>query len=128
MREIKFRFAIRYYKDTGFIFEYYTLEELINGKLLDTLNLGSTIISKDEYTGLKDINGKDIFEGDFLETALGVGVVKFIYGSFILVGVNKDIYSHIRNYLIDATSLNRKGNKLRIKVIGNIHENKNLLK
>ena len=63
-----------------------------------------------QYTGLTDKNGKKIFEGDIVIHPSGTFVVKFLQGSFCF-GLN-DLYpKHTRS-----------------EVIGNIHDNPELLR
>lgn len=70
----------------------------------------------EQYTGLKDKNGDEIYEGDILEDGSGEPIeywtVKFEDGKFIgsTQGVDEDIF--------ELTDL---------EIIGNIHENPELL-
>ena len=73
MREIKFRFGWYVSKDirnpTGpreWIFEFYTIDLLTAG--VGDNESFSGYKTRDEYTGLKDKNGKEIYEGDFLQS------------------------------------------------------------
>jgi len=71
-----------------------------------------------QYTGVKDKNGKEIYEGDIviLNDAEEENrcVVKYKYGSYILI--DGDLREDLSN--VEAKFL---------EVIGNIYENKNLL-
>ena len=80
-----------------------------------------------QYTGLKDKNGKEIYEGDILDRC---GVVKhadrvqFISGMFV---VHSEY--NIAGYVVNTISLNDYINNLidGCEVIGNIYESKDLL-
>ena len=80
-----------------------------------------------QYTGLKDKNGKEIYEGDFLEDEAGLWEVYFSDGMFLLDVVRK----------ISLVSLGIPDQKSRYslltfvkgcEIIGNIYENLELLK
>ena len=73
-------------------------------------------------TGFKDIEGKEIYEGDIIrywdgaEERYKLAVIKFYAGRFIMINdrINWDI------------GLTNKDDK--IKIVGNIYENKDLIK
>lgn len=71
-----------------------------------------------QYTGLIDKNGKMIFEGDILSTCFGIGVVKYTKGIFIIVLIEHEKEQHTTLFSISNNG----------KIIGNIHDNPELLK
>ena len=119
-REIKYKSLYR-----G---EWYEVEEMFleNGNATPTKFKGENFSPDSEhvkctvqYTGLKDKNGKDIYDGDVLEmddSESTKGVVIFDEGSFRLK--EKSIYySHLSAWKTDIMST----------VIGNIYEHPGLL-
>lgn len=76
--------------------------------------------SAGEYTGIKDYEGKEIYEGDIVETTRAlnhiVGVVTMIKGCWYIQDGKDSYYRLIPRF---GTAEN--------KVIGNIYENKELL-
>lgn len=122
MREIKFRAwdeeDERMYCDDkvivtfrGFLEEVYvrhgnTLFELIDYKLM-------------QYTGLKDRNGKEIYEGDILDYGYGKFEVIWHKGAFKIrkVSFENGNLHYLTNCYFDE-----------LMIIGNIYENSELLK
>ena len=117
MREIKFRAWDKERKE----WQHFTLQELITGQ--------ATIIWPKlddwcQFTGLKDRNGKEIYESDILKStekpSTGInGAFKVIFdeGAFSLE-VEEDYWP----YLCEAFP------EQYCEVIGNIHENPDLVK
>src|SRR5690606_4405141 len=72
-------------------------------------------ISIMQYTGLKDKNGKDIYEGDIVKHATDEGVYKVIFedGGFYVKNLFEYDFQTINEYPLE--------------VIGNIYENPELL-
>lgn len=89
-----------------------------------------------QYTGLTDKNGKQIFEGDMIkpfDDEIDKMVVEFRHGQFLLCSYGERGYmaeygwEEIGNYgCFEAEPLSSYGDD--IEVIGNIHDNSELLK
>lgn len=120
MREIKFRAwfpkdhwisLTEGHKDTGcFIYDYQaTIYEEC-----ETLNPDEKDIFIEQYTGLKDMEGKEIYEGDIMEyycqSTRYFSEITYSEGSFWMFG-------NLMRYILQYSAV----------VIGNIHENKELL-
>ena len=125
MREIKFRAWLKEDKKmenvktmdfTDKTIRCLKKNEFINAYLLRRVSFDDVELM--QYTGVKDKNGKEIYEGDIviLNDAEEENrcVVKYKYGSYILV--DGDLRENLSN--VEDRSL---------EVIGNIYENKNLL-
>lgn len=75
----------------------------------------------DQYTGLKDCNGVKIFEGDIVRDHNGVGEVQY---SEKKASFKVNYHNGFSKWFIDY---NLVGERESIKVIGNIHQNPELL-
>ena len=82
-----------------------------------------------QYTGLTDKNGKKIFEGDIVRMERGL----MLNGEYAYCEVCKVIYDHCCFFVAfpdgcRRTRLYREDDTERYEIIGNIHDNPELLK
>ena len=127
MREIKFRAWV---KDEKAIFEVvlinyvtkkvtYLLERV--GHLLSIRDEKFNNIILMQYTGLKDMRGKEIYEGDILFESFGERYYKVVFknGSF-----RAEFEGDFEEYSFDLIDVVAQG----CEVVGNIYENSELIK
>lgn len=121
MREIKFR---AYNKKQKGVFIYVDKLSFIDGNGIDEKHLDDDLVFM-QYTGLKDKNGKEIYEGDILnignkypEDTTDIAEVKWFRGGMMLKLVGRFGYRDIECNDKDCE---------RHEIIGNIYENPELL-
>jgi len=121
IREIEFRYVVRY-PDTGTLHIFYrTLEQIEQEKDFPT-NKAYQIVAKNQYVGLKDIKGIRVYEHDVVKMCPDgykkqeiIGVIRWRYGGFIM--------EPFVNPLTLTTYYTLRYGKL--EVIGDIYHNKN---
>ena len=132
MRDIKFRF----WDVKEFLFIPW--QSINSDHLHDYLSKEENIVKPQQYIGEKDKNGVEIYDGDILKFYVGsreLRKVIFQSGSFGVVGVTDDrekTFTEFIPFAMMNKNLIEQGiydeiNSL-IEVIGNIHENPELLK
>lgn len=135
-REIKFRFRLKNFDDT-ITTHIYTLEQLMKGAIGYTEH----ILSQDEFTNLKDKNGKEIYEGDLISFSGSIWEMAWYVrdAAFTLLttsSMGDDSYQAsagvpIRDFNFldcgEAGYLRAEKRSEPIEVIGNIYENPDLL-
>ena len=129
---IKFR---AWDKKNGYYADYEDIEEEITAQAIDgwrskdggtsfTLDYGIKDFELEQYTGLKDKNGKEIYEGDIVKWLNGLGE----YIEFRVEWQDNRARVCLRNEYseYDYEELNDKKEPY-LEVIGNIHENPELI-
>jgi len=113
MREIKFRA----WDGNEMLSDWLVLTKETTGEV-STSRLSKRGIEIMQYTGLKDRNGKEIYEGDIVKSeSYFTSVVEFEDGSFMLKSTAQT--SDLAKWKVSHFEL---------EVIGNIYENPDLLK
>lgn len=133
MREPKYRIWI---KDEGAM--CYGLRATSSQHFTNSFRYRKHEVVLMQYTGLKDKNGKEIYEGDIIKIIKhtshedmvyikeSIGVVKFYYGSFIMEVFREKDRKHV-NYIRQLTDIAEFIKMDNVEVIGNIYENPELL-
>lgn len=118
MRKIKFRAWIKTGNETDDYVKPMTIQQMIHSKE-STFSLGQLhdLVDFEQFTGLKDRNDKEIYEGDILK------IKDFIFhdGKFIFLPVE---YKYAE-WQLGMRRLNDVYKAC--EVVGNIHENADLL-
>lgn len=102
----------------GELFEGLLLEEILNldGKLNPDIS-----VNLEQFTGVYDKYGVEIYTGDIIQDCVGVGIVEYIdHRAAFRVNYLNGICKWFIDYVL-------KGERESIEVIGNVHQNKELL-
>jgi len=129
MREIKFRYRIKQKNNPEIRTLILPLHDLEFNFYEDIIKNNWEVLSKDQFTGLKDKNGKEIYERDIVNCR---GYQDKIYsiGEVYWSDITAQIYigCHYNNNLLNPEfSLRIVEDVKELEVIGNIYENPELL-
>lgn len=125
-REIKFEIKIEVIKTGNAWIEVLTLDELLDRNGCLYAPSIQKVVYKRQFTGIKDINGKDIYEGDILKWIATTGdydgeefhnTVYFLDYRYRIKGTKNN-----KNFHCDLNPNQIFNHKC--EIIGNIHETK----
>lgn len=136
MRQIKFRgynkeenkFVFGYLFKDPIIFNYYIIEENSTNNNINIILVERSSIG--QFTGMYDIEGKEIYEGDIVccdELYFDNYLVKFHQGNFIVQAFNtkRPLRDPLdESYSIGVFSPDFKMSKTKLRIVSNIYEHK----
>ncbi len=118
MRDIKFR---QYDKGLSkfLFFELNNARVNIINNHIESYDVTRNGSPQEQYTGLKDSKGVEIYEGDITKKSddkfTKTGIVSFVHGCWMVVSKDSERYYNLHWHLNQT------------KVIGNLHQNPDLL-
>jgi len=112
MRKIKFR-AWDKEQNKYFYFDLLNIDSIFT---MHQLNNWNEILTIEQFTGIKDKEGVEIYEGDIIEFGAKLCVVEFCECHYELISTDEKFINTLYNSEWDE-----------LEVIGNIHENPELL-